>query len=427
MPEPEPEPRTVAIDLHKDYALIEGVDTRLEVVLHPCRVPTVKLDGWAQKHLQKADTVVLEATTNAWHVCDLLQPLVARVVVANTHRLKALTADAVRTDQRAVQILARLQVAGLIPEVWVPPPPVRELRALIHHRQRLVSQRTAAQNRLHSWLQRYHLVPPEGAPLAASNRPWWDHLPLAASEKLCAQQDWALLDYLGAHLAQVEAELTRLSASERWRGPVAFLIQLPGVGLLTAMTVLGAIGDITRFPSARHLVGYAGLGTRVHDSGQTHHSGGITKAGRCELRTAVVEATWTAVQTHPFWQEQFATLEARLGKQKAIVALARKLLVVIWHVLTAQVADRHADTEAVARSLLTWASRHRLATSLGLSRPAFVRQELDRLGLGAELTHFLASGRPCRLPPSTLLLDLPQEVLATLAAWPEEPTPVPEC
>jgi len=420
MPEPAPEPRTVAIDLHKHYALIEAVDTRLEVVLHSGRVPTVKLEDWARKHLRQTDTVVLEATTSAWHICDLLQPLVARVVVANTRRLKALTADAVRTDQRAVQILARLQLAGLIPEVWVPPPPVRELRALIHHRQRLVSQRAAAQNRLHSWLQRHHLVPPAGAPLAASNRAWWDALPLAPTEKLCAQQDWTLVDDLAVLVAQAEAELTRLSGTETWRRAVTLLIQLPGIGLLTAMTILSAIGDIRRFPHARYLVGYAGLGTRVHDSGQTHQTGGITKEGRRELRTALVEAAWTAVQIHPFWQAQFARLATRLGKHKAIVACARKLLVVVWHVLTAHVADRQADEAAVARSLLNWASEHRLATSLGLSRPAFVRDALDQLGLGADLTQIQVSGRPCRLPPSTLVGNLPPEVFAILTAECEE-------
>jgi transposase len=80
----------------------------------------------------------------------------------------------------------------------------------------------------------------------------------------------------------VEQELARLSAQAPWADQVPFLIQLPGIGLVTAMTILSAIGDITRFPTAKKLVGYSGLGTRIRASGQTHRAGGITHEGRKE-------------------------------------------------------------------------------------------------------------------------------------------------
>jgi len=87
----------------------------------------------------------------------------------------------------------------------------------------------------------------------------------------------------------------------------------------------------------------------------------------------MIEAAWVAVRFHPFWQAKFERLADRIGKQKAIVAIARKLLVVVWHVLTAQVADRQADPQAVARSLMTWATRYGLATSLAEGVPNLVR------------------------------------------------------
>jgi transposase len=121
------------------------------------------------------------------------------------------------------------------------------------------------------------------------------------------------------------------------------------------MTILAAIGEITRFPSAQKLVGYSGLGASVHASGQTEHPGAITKQGRRELRTALIEAAWIAVRQHPYWEAQFERLAARKGAGKAIVAIARKLLVAIWHVLTKHVADCHADPVRVARKL--WRSR----------------------------------------------------------------------
>jgi transposase len=84
------------------------------------------------------------------------------------------------------------------------------------------------------------------------------------------------------------------------------------------------------------------------------------------MRTALVEAAWAAVASHPHRKTVFQRLAARIGKRKAIVAIARKLLVVIWHVLTNHVADRYADREAVARKLVRWGGRNHTATSQGL-------------------------------------------------------------
>ena len=117
------------------------------------------------------------------------------------------------------------------------------------------------------------------------------------------------------------------------------------------MTLLAAIGDISRFPSARQLVGYAGMGTRVHDTGQTHYNGRITKAGRKDIRWVMVEAANHATRHHPHWKAEFARLEPRLGRNKAMVAIARKLLVSVWHVLTDGCVDRFAEPTNVARSL----------------------------------------------------------------------------
>ena len=183
------------------------------------------------------------------------------------------------------------------------------------------------------------------------------------------------------------------------------------------MTILSAIGDLCRFPRAKQLVGSSGLGARVHASGQAHMSGGITKQGRAELRTAMVEAAWTAVATNDHWKAQFDRLASRIGKRKAIVAMARKLLVVVWNVLSQRTADRHARVGAVTRSLMAWATNYRVATSLGLDRPAFVRRELDRLCLGTHLKAFQYGGRLHQLPPpDTVSLKPRQDDVAEVSA-----------
>ena len=145
---------------------------------------------------------------------------------------------------------------------------------------------------------------------------------------------------------------------------------------------------------------------RVHASGQTYQTGPITKQGRRELRTVLVEAAWSAVIHHPFWKAAFERLVPSLGKGKAIVAIARKLLVVVWHVLTQQVADRHAARPMVTRKVPRWGAFHGLAAQHGLSSGAFARQLLDRLGLEASATGVATSGaeggepRACALAAS---------------------------
>ncbi len=299
---------------------------------------------------------MLESASNAWHLHDQIRPLVASVTVAHPLMVKLITAARVKTDSRDVLSLARLLVAGLIPAVWVPPPEVRELRALVAHRRRLVTQRTQARNRLHSILHRHNLVPPSGNLFAAAHRSWWDGLGLPPSERLQAKQDLALLDCLQPLIKEVEAELTRLSTIEPWAAQVPYLVQLPGIGVLSAMVLLSAIGDISRFPSAKKLVGYAGLGASVHDSGQSRHTGHITKQGRKEIRHTLVEVAWAAVEHYAYWKALFGRLATRMARSNAIVAVARKLLVTVWHVLTHRQADRRAEAEKVAFKFIAWAA-----------------------------------------------------------------------
>jgi len=144
---------------------------------------------------------------------------------------------------------------------------------------------------------------------------------------------------------------------------------------------------ITRFPKAKKLVGYAGLGASVHLSGKTHRGGRITKQGRRDLRWIMIQAAWIAVEKHPFWKARFETLAYRIGRLKAIVAIVRKLLVVVWHVLTERVADRNADPEMVAFKLMLWSWKLDKNKRSGLTTRQFVRYHLLRLSLGHDLTH----------------------------------------
>ena len=293
-----------------------------------------------------------------------------------------------------------MSAAHLLPSVWVPPQVVRDLRALTDHRAQLVQQRNGLKNQLHALLHRHNLLLPEGNPFTATHENWWSALPLSAVEQLQVRHFWLTIHHLSQLIEELEAQIAQLSVTEPWTEPMTFLMQVPGIGLYTGMTILAAIGDITRFPSAQQLVGYAGLGARVHDSGDTHRSGKISKQGRRELRTALIVSAWSAVRWSVFWRAQFQPLARRIGRHKAITAIARKLLVTLWHVLTKRQPDRHADPQAVARSLMTWASLHHLAQSIGVHRLTFVRQRLELLGLLDRVSDFRANGRSHFLVPA---------------------------
>jgi transposase len=384
--------RFVAVDIHKSYLMVGAIDSEQRIVLQPRKVELHRFLAWAQANLLPSDAVVLEATTNAWTIYDQLVGLVARVVVAHPAKVKLIAEARVKTDKVDVLTLAKLLRADMLPEVWVPPMHVRDLRALLSHRRRLVALQTTAKNRLHSVVHRLNLKPPAGDLFARKQREWWKLLDLSATERLRVDQDVATLEHIEPQIEQVDAELRRLSTSEEWVEQVPYLVQLPGMGLLTAMTILGAIGDVTRFGSAKQLVGYAGLGAGVHASGKTHRDKGITKQGRRDLRFVLVEAARVAVQTHPHWKKEFAPLAKRIGEHKAVVAIARKLLIVVWHVLMAKAADRRADAEQVAFKLMVWSWKLTDEQRGGLSSRQFIRVHLIRLGLGEDLTHITRGG-----------------------------------
>jgi transposase len=404
------ETRYLGVDLHKHYLVIGGVNARQEVVLVPRRIELDDWPAWAKAHLRKTDVLVVEATGNTWTFYDEVVELVARVEVANAGKIALIANTRVKTDKHDVMKLAKLSAAGLIPEVWVPPPLVRELRMLMSHRRRLVKVSTLVKNRMQSLLHRHHLAPPDGEAFSQANRAWWARLEVSLSERLHLKHDLATLQQVEAQLAEVDGELNRLSTAEPWANQMPYLMQLPGLGLITALTVLAAIGDVTRFETAKQLVGYAGLGASVHDSGQTHRTGRITKTGRRDLRYVMVEAAWAAVEHHPYWKAEFARLARRMDENKAVVAIARRLLVAIWHVLTEQVADRHADEKMVATKLMRWSWELTDEQRGGLTTRQFIRYHLMRLQLGEDLTHFCYGNMPRRIASVEELLAAKPEL-----------------
>jgi transposase len=410
--------RYIGLDVHKHYLIALGVDEDLHVVLPARRVELSHLESWMKKTLTKQDDVVLEMSTNTWQLYDELCEHAGSVLVVHPPHVALITRSLVMNDKIAASILARLFAKGLLVGVWVPPQEIRELRGLVAQRKKMTGLATQAKNRLHAVLQRHHLLPPEGNPFQAAQSAWWLSLPLGKFENLNVQSDLETLRFAESQRDRLTSIMEELASQEE---QVTRLLHLPGFGVVTAVTVWAAIGDIQRFADPQHLVGYAGLGTKVHDSGMTTRSGRITKAGRRDLRVVLIEAAQVAANSHPHWKAELARLQPRLGRntpalaggaREAIVAtpalacgasVARKLLVAVWYILAQHKTDRFAQPEAIAQKFLKFAYQlGKENRPAGQSAAQFVRQHLDALQLGQELTSIAwGTKKPIPLPPST--------------------------
>jgi len=385
--------RYIGIDIHKRQVVVAAVDEQQRQLFAPEKVLVQQFEKWARTHLQPTDHVAMEATTNSWAFHDRLEPIVKSISVANTFKLKLIASSSRKTDKHDALVLARLSAAQLLPTIWIPPQHVRDLRNFTQHRSQLIQERSAAKNRLHNILHRHNLVLPKGNPFKLGNKNWWEELPTSCPDQMQIRHYWLTIDHLNELINETETVIAERSVTEPWRDALTFLMQLPGVGLYTGMTILAAIGEIQRFADPGKLVGYSGLGARVHASGDHYYTGKISKEGRSELRAALIASAWVAVRWSDHWRELFQPLAKRIGKQKAITAIARKLLVVIWQVLTKRELDRNAEPAAIARSFMTWSSAHHLTKVARQSRLEFVAQRLELLGILGDVTSFRANGR----------------------------------
>jgi hypothetical protein len=180
--QPSPD-RFVGLDVHKHYLIAVAVDADRNEVWGPRRVPLERLDAWVRKTLTPQDAVVLEMTTNAYQLYDDLLPHVHSVTVVHPPHVALITRAQVMTDKIAARTLAHLHAVGLLPSIWIPPSEIRDHRALVAQRSKMVRLSSQAKNRMHALLHRHHFLPPMGMLFDADNREWWLGLEILVLEK----------------------------------------------------------------------------------------------------------------------------------------------------------------------------------------------------------------------------------------------------
>lgn len=403
--------RYVALDIHKHYSVVAAVNREGQVVLQPVRVEHEDLEVWLKKNLFPSDWVVIESTTNAWHVYDLMEPLVEKVLVANPIKVKQIACARVKTDIRDTLILARLLAANLVPVVWVPPIHVRQLRQLLSQRRQMVETHTQIVNRMHSVAHRHHLSHPKGKRFNEKNTAWQKDKILSQLEQFQLGLEMENREHIEKQINKIGKEIAKMSHQKPWAESMTYLMQLPGLGVITAMTVLAAIGDIGRFETPKKLGSYSGLTPGLEQSGTKNRGKGITKEGRRELRWALVEVAQRAVKSDPLWKRRFQELQQRMHRNQAIVVIAHRLLELVWYVLARRQPYRHFTQERIAYKYLTWGWQMDEEARDGLTRQQFARYYLMRLGIGHDLTRVALNPKyPRKLASETELLALRPEL-----------------
>jgi transposase len=279
--------------------------------------------------LEPGTPVAFEAAYGWGWLAELLEELELEPHLVHPSRCKAIASARLKDGRVDARTLAHLLRAELLPEAWIAPQAVRDQRGLLRHRAALVRTATALKCRIHAVLAdrgvrvEEPLWGPTGRVLLAE-------LALPTVQRAIVTDCLAVIDAIGPLIARLERDLvTRTRPDPR----VQALQALPGIGPITAMTLVAEIGDISRFPTARKLCAWAGLTPAVRNSDRKVRHGHITKQGSPWVRFVLQEAAQRA-KTRPPFASFYAKTAARRGKHIATVAVARKLLARSFHVLT---------------------------------------------------------------------------------------------
>ena len=353
--------RFVGIDVHRDFCEVAIV----EEGGRPRRAGRVASDPQALRRfaedLGAGCQVALEATGNALAIARILESHVERVVICDPRATRAMTRGRAKTDRIDAATLARLLAAGVLDRVWAADEASRVRRRLTSRRVQLVHQRTREKNQVHAVLHRGLLGrPPMSDLFGVAGRRWLSALPLASDERLTVEGCLRQIDVLDAEVGLIEVEIARqaLECAEMRR-----LMTIPGIDAVSACALIGAIGDISRFPNPRALVAYLGLDPRVDQSGEGPARGGrISKQGPGRARHVLVEAAWILARSPGPLRAFHQRIRARRGANVATVAVARKLAVTCWHMLSRQ------EDYLFARPALTAQKLRRLELKAGAER-----------------------------------------------------------
>jgi transposase len=283
--------------------------------------------------LPRPVTVGVESVGYAQWFHALVQRQGHTLLVGDAAKIRAMVPRKTKTDRRDAAHLLQLLVEDRFPVIWVPDPPVRDLRALVMHRMRLVRMRTMVKNGLHA-IALNHRLAAGPALFTRRGRAQLQALALPPHTTRRRDESLELLSWLDAHIDPLDGQIATAAAAD---DQARRLLTHPGVGPLTALATVLVLGPVTRFPTSKHVVSYIGLAPTVDASADKCRLGHITKQGNALLRYVLGQAGQVAARSETDLRRLYSRVMHRHGRAKAKVAVARKLLIRLFIMLRDQI------------------------------------------------------------------------------------------
>jgi transposase len=321
--------RWVGIDLHRKRSHVAVIDEQGELTVSRRivndRDTLLELLG----DPQDGDThVALEATYGWEWLAELLEEAGYDLHLAHPLRTRAIAAARVKTDAIDAKTLAHLLRTGFLPEAYVAPRELRDLRELLRHRATLTRMRSAIKNRVHAILAKHGIANEHSDLFGKGGRVFLEQLQLRDAPRRRLD---SLMSLICDFDREIQATTREIEEQAKADDRVDVLTQIRGVGRYTAMLIIAEIGDINRFPTARHVCSWAGLAPSVRSSDGKARLGHITRQGSPALRWALVEAAQKITTGSGPLREKFERIAKRRGRKIAKVAVAREILTLSYY------------------------------------------------------------------------------------------------
>jgi transposase len=319
--------RYIGVDLHSNSITVCYLtESRKETI----KTYSLEAIGEFRKGLRQADQVAVEATGNTRWFVGQIKEKVERVVVVNPNQFEVIRKSVKKTDRHDARALAQFLSKDLLPEARLKEEEATQINSLAETRDKLVKLRTSLVNKLHA-LHRSRGVKSRKSQflsekgLRAALNQEWEVVTRVEVEVIVGQ-----MRSVNEGIKRLDGQLAEGGA--RLKGQEN-LVSIKGVGPKAAAILLSVIGDVNDFESEEKLGSYFGIVPRVSNSNETVHHGRITKRGSKLGRTTLVQCALVAKKYSPYLQSFYERIKARRGGGKAIIALARKFLGVIYRTL----------------------------------------------------------------------------------------------
>jgi transposase len=325
----------IGVDLHKKSITVCVMDEKQSVLARktlPCDQPDQIVEFFRRF---RPFQVVVEATASYPWFVELVEPLAEKVVLAHPKKLRVIAESTQKTDRLDAFVLAKFLALDMIPRAYMPTPRQRQHRRLVRYRHYLRSRMTSVRCKIRHILADYNADRKDLFSVNCGPK-YLKQVPLSDIDRFVIKLLWSEFN---DHQARVQKATQKIKAfiakaSKREKEIRTIIKTAPGVGFVTAEVVISELADVSRFPNAKKICAYAGLVPKVRQTGgKKSKELAITKEGSGLLRWALVESAWRLVQTSPKWSAFFSRLKQRSGSKRAIVAVARKLLCMLYAML----------------------------------------------------------------------------------------------